>query len=59
VDERETRELDADCVTKTFTCSGEQFFRFVRLRQTGQNSGGDNYLTPSELELFGALWDGA
>jgi len=59
MDARETRDLNGNYVTKTFTCSGPRFFRFVRPRQAGTNSSGTNFLALSQLELFGALQEGA
>jgi len=59
LDERDTRELDADYVTKTFTRSGPQFLRVVRLRSTEKDGHGSDYLVLSQLELFGALREGA
>jgi len=56
---QDTRDLDANYATKTFTCLGRQFPRFVRLRQTGKTNGGHDNLCLSELELFGALGEGA
>jgi len=59
LDERETQEFKTSKGSKTFTCSGPQFFRFVRLRQTGKNSNNNDQLILSALELFGALREGA
>jgi hypothetical protein len=39
----------------TFSGSGKEFFRLIRLRQTGKNNRGDDFLTVSAIELFGVL----
>jgi hypothetical protein len=41
--------------SKTFSGSGNEFFQLIRLRQTGKNGCGDDYLTVSAIELFGTL----
>jgi hypothetical protein len=37
----------------SFSTSGSEFFRKIRLRQTGANSSGSHYLTVGAFELFG------
>jgi hypothetical protein len=41
--------------SKTFPGSGTGFFRLIRLRQTGKDSSGHDFLTVSAIELFGVL----
>jgi hypothetical protein len=41
--------------SQTFSGSGNVFFRLIRLRQTGKDSSGRDYLTVSAIELFGVL----
>ena len=58
VDSRENnKELNSKLVTRNFEISAPPSgpFRFVRLRLTGKNHFGDDYLVISALELFGAL----
>ena len=57
VDERNTQDLDGKFVVKTYECSkrSDCFARFVRLRQIGKNSDGDDHLRLSEIEFFGKL----
>ena len=58
VDRRELKEyLKGEYVTHNFTISAPPLgnFRFVRLRQTGENFGGQNCLDISSLEIFGTL----
>ena len=54
-DRRENEELNGEHVTRNFTISAPSSgaFRFVRLRQTGENYSGGNYLDISSLEIFG------
>ena len=57
VDNRCTKELCGKYVVKTYQCNHprDEFCRFVRLRQTGSNSSGNDYLYFSEIEFFGIL----
>ena len=58
VDRRELNEyLKGEYVAHNFTISTPPLgnFRFVHLRQTGENYGGQNYLDISSLEIFGTL----
>jgi hypothetical protein len=58
LDSRNTEELNGDSIVKTFNCSSaksSEFFRFVRLRQTGKNCQGDDYFVLGAVELFGTL----
>ena len=57
VDERNTRALVGPNRVKTYECSRQRdkFVRFVRMRQTGKNSGSDDYLLLSQIEFFGKL----
>jgi hypothetical protein len=41
--------------SKTFSRSGDGFFQLIRLRQTGKESSGSDYLQVSAIELFGTL----
>ena len=57
VDERNTQDLNGIYMVKTYECGkrSDSFVRFVRMRQTGNNSSGDNYFILSEIEFFGQL----
>ena len=58
VDHREnTGLLIGQYVTRNFELTDPPYagFRFVRLRQTGKNYKGDDYLVINSLELFGTL----
>ena len=53
----ENEDLNASHVTRNFQVSARPSggFRFVRLRETGKNHGGYDYLDLTSLELFGTL----
>jgi hypothetical protein len=56
IDRRETQDLGQDYAIGTFECSeSEEFFRFVRLRQTGKDSLDCDSLRLSGVEFFGVL----
>ena len=57
VDERNTQDLNGNYIVKTYECSkrSDRFVRFVRLRQTGKNSLGDDSLGLSQVEFFGNI----
>ena len=58
VDRRENNfDLDGSHLTRNFALGTRPSgaFRFVRLRQTGKNHAGYDYLSICALELFGAL----
>ena len=58
IDERtNTQDLNGNYIVKTYDCNkrSDRFTRYVRLRQTGWNSNGSNYLMLSEIEFFGKL----
>jgi hypothetical protein len=58
LDSRNTHELDGSYLVKTFNCTtghSSKFFRFLRLRQTGKNSRGDDTLVLTNVEFFGSL----
>jgi hypothetical protein len=57
LDKQNTEDLNGPSLVKTFGCSSEssQFFRFVRLRQTGRNCCGNDHLLLTNIELFGSL----
>jgi hypothetical protein len=61
LDRRNTEELNGYSIVKTFGCSSAKssdFFRFVRLKQTGKNcrSGWeDHILVLTNIEFFGTL----
>ena len=58
VDSRENNEyLNGSLLTRNFAIGARpsEAFRFVRLRQTGENHAGNDLLVISALELFGAL----
>ena len=58
VDTRNNNEdLNAEYVTHNFAISAPPrgSFRFIRLRQTGKNHNGNDYLAITSLEVFGTL----
>ena len=59
VDRRNTQDLKGKSIVKTYSCSVDdktESFRFVRLRQTGKNVKGNDYLGLSAMEFFGTLF---
>jgi hypothetical protein len=69
LDSRNTEDLNGLSIVKTFNCStakSSDFFRFIRLRQTGVNCGAGStygssswrhYFTFTAAEFFGTLHD--
>ena len=57
IDSRDTKDLDGHYFVKTFKCNQEnkEFYRYLRLRQTGKNSAGNDKLELSQIEFFGLL----
>ena len=57
IDERKAQELNGQYVVKTYdyTEQSDHFVRFVRLKQTGRNSGNTTNLRLSQIEFFGKL----
>ena len=57
LDSRNTKDLCGKYIVKTYQCNhrSDELWRFFRLRQTGSNSSGNNYLYLSEIEFFGTL----
>ena len=57
VDERNTQDLNGEYLVRTYECNrrSDRFVRYVRLRQTGENSGCGYCLYLSEIEFFGKL----
>jgi hypothetical protein len=59
LDRQETNELNGNYLTKIFSCSAEascpDFYRYIRLRETGKNSAGSNYLMLANVEFFGSM----
>jgi hypothetical protein len=57
IDERSTTELRAPCVTRHFACrsASDEFYRYVRIRQTGPNHNNNHFLAVGNLEFFGRL----
>ena len=50
--------LDGKSLVHTFDIKALQkdnFFRYLRIRQTSKNSGNDDYLVISALEYFGSI----
>jgi hypothetical protein len=58
LDSRETKDLWGKSMTKTYKCSkanSNEFFRFIRMRQTGKDSSLQNFFMLSNIEFFGWL----
>jgi hypothetical protein len=58
IDARITRDLNGSFVTKVFTCSqvgDPRFYRYIRITQTGKNSGGTDHFMLCNVEFFGTL----
>jgi hypothetical protein len=58
LDRQNTEELNGTGIVKTFSCSSaksSEFFRFVRLRQTGRNCRGLDCFSLEAVEFFGTL----
>ena len=55
IDERNSGEDCGFWIPNTMECNkpSDKYYRYVRLRQTGKNSNGSDYLCISEIELFG------
>jgi hypothetical protein len=56
IDARDTQELVGKSLVKHFNCSSDhssEFFRFIRLRQTGKNSSNHDFLMLCNIEFFG------
>jgi hypothetical protein len=57
VDDEKTQDLNGKSITKIFHCnvnsSDCQFYRYIRLTQTGKNSSGYDHLELSNIEFFG------
>ena len=59
IDKRDTQDLNGNYIVKNYECelnrTSEEFYRYLRLRQTGLNSYNNHYLKLSEIEFFGVL----
>ena len=59
IDNRDTQDLNGNYIVKNYEChtdrTGDEFYRYIRLRQTGKDSGNYSYLILSEIEFFGLL----
>jgi hypothetical protein len=58
LDNRNTRDLCGNCIVKTYGCSRvnrREFFRFIRMRQTGKDSNNCDYLMLCNIEFFGKV----
>jgi hypothetical protein len=58
LDSQNTKDLCGDFITKAYKCSASnqnEFFRFIRMRQTGKNSIGNFFLWLCNIEFFGRL----
>lgn len=58
IDSQDNSDLNGNCCTKHFKCSTElsgTLYRYIRMRQTGQNCFNANRLWLSEIEFFGVL----
>ena len=58
VDRRNTQDLNGKSIVKTYFCEDtkSERFRFIKLRQTGKDAQGYNYLALSGIEFFGTLF---
>jgi hypothetical protein len=63
LDEQNTQDLNGNYVTKMFCCgdssSVSQFYRYIRLTQTGKNSSGHDHLMLANIEFFGSMVNSA
>jgi hypothetical protein len=59
IDTRNTQDLNGKSITKIFECqsnfSVSNFYRYVRLTQTGKTSHGDDCLALTNIEFFGSI----
>ncbi len=57
LDHRVTDELNDKSVERTFSCNeaSNEFFRYLKLTQTGKNCYGDDLLTLATIEFFGTV----
>jgi hypothetical protein len=57
LDERNTQHLNDMNIVKTYECSKNcsEFFRFIRMRQTGRNSSNTDFLILTNIEFFGRM----
>jgi hypothetical protein len=58
LDNRNTKEMGGNFIVKTYACwnaSPSEFFRFIRMRQTGKNSSNNDHLLLCNIEFFGEL----
>ena len=55
IDSRSTQELSSKDIVKTYSCKASGSLRYIRLRQSGKNSGGNDLLNLSEIEFFGSI----
>jgi hypothetical protein len=58
LDIRNTRDLCGNYIAKTYSCprvKSHEFFRFIRMRQTGTNTDDSDYLMLSNIEFFGKV----
>jgi hypothetical protein len=59
LDHQKTQVLNGNSITKIFHCndnsSDSQFYRYIRLTQTGKDSSGYDYLRLSNIEFFGSM----
>jgi hypothetical protein len=61
LDQRNTQDLNGNYVEKSYECESRQssatFFRFIRLIQSGPNSGNHHFLGLTNLDFFGGVSD--
>jgi hypothetical protein len=58
VDSRTTRDLWGRSMVRTYACSkadSSQFFRFIRVKQTGENNNNGHHLCLGGIEFFGKM----
>jgi hypothetical protein len=59
LDKQQTNEINGTSITKTFSCPlarrSSDFYRYIRLQQTGKASTGQDYLILANIEFFGSI----
>jgi hypothetical protein len=58
IDSQNCQHLNGTYLTKTFQCASSgarQFYRYIRLTQTGDNASNAHYLLLCNIEFYGTL----